>query len=191
MADCLKSDEGLSVDAWAPACCGGKGLGLRAAGEESAMANDGFALLERFNRTWRELDRVYHEVARGSGLSDCAFWTMYALAGSEDPLPQKAISQIWQYSKQTVASALQQLTGRGLVEVRLAEGSRRDKVIELTDAGQAFSERHVLPVARAEQTALAGLGAEGAEELLTRLGGYVRLLDEAAAESGLRGATRR
>ncbi|MBM6699550.1 winged helix DNA-binding protein [Bifidobacterium pullorum subsp. saeculare] len=152
------------------------------------MTDNGFALLERFNRTLRELDRVYHEMARTSGLSDCAFWTMYALYGAEEPLPQKEISQTWQYSKQTVASALQQLVRRGLVQVRLAEGSRRDKVIELTDEGLGFARRHLLPVAQAEQAALAGLGAEGAEELLDRLDGYTSLLGTLADERGLCGA---
>lgn len=50
-------------------------------------------LLERLNRTWKESDRIYHEVARRSGLSDCAFWVMYGLMGSGASLPQKELSQ--------------------------------------------------------------------------------------------------
>lgn len=140
------------------------------------MAEADASPLERLNRIWKESDRIYHDVARRSGLSDCAFWIMYGLMNMDRPLPQKDMSQSWQYSRQTVASALRQLEERRLITVRLADGSRRDKVIELTDAGAEFVERYVAPVALAEQTALQGMG-DDAERLIDMMRLYVQLLD--------------
>lgn len=140
------------------------------------MAEADASPLERLNRIWKESDRIYHDVARRSRLSDCAFWIMYGLMNMDRPLPQKDMSQSWQYSRQTVASALRQLEERRLITVRLADGSRWDKVIELTDAGAEFVERYVAPVVLAEQTALQGMG-DDAERLIDMMRLYVQLLD--------------
>ena len=142
------------------------------------MAEYETSLLGRLNRTWKECDRIYHDVARRSGLSDCAFWIMYGLLNAGKPLPQKDMSQSWQYSRQTVASALRQLEGQGLITVRLADGSRRDKVIELTPSGTAFVSRHVAPTAVAEQSALEAMGSD-AERFIAMMAVYVDLLDSA------------
>lgn len=141
------------------------------------MTDEGTSPLERLNQVWKESDRIYHDVARRTGLSDCAFWIMYGLMNMDRPLPQKNMSQSWQYSRQTVASALRQLEERRLITVRLADGSRRDKVIELTEAGAEFVERHVAPVALAERAALEGMGAD-AERLIDMMRIYVRRLSE-------------
>lgn len=146
------------------------------------MADDSALLLERLNRKWKECDRIYHEVARRSGLSDCAFWIMYGLVCADGPLPQKNMSQAWQYSKQTVASALQQLERQGLIVVRLAEGSRRDKVIELTETGDAFCDRHVRPVLQSERQALQSMGTERADALIETMGHYLQLLSQVIDE---------
>lgn len=135
-------------------------------------------VLERLNRTWKESDRIYHEVARRSGLSDCAFWVMYGLMGADRALPQKELSQTWMYSRQTVASALQQLRKLDLVAVRLAEGSRRDKVIKLTPAGRDFVTTHVAPVAAAETQALNDMGPDS-ERFVELMSRYVTALDHA------------
>lgn len=62
--------------------------------------------------------------------------------------------------------------------MRLAEGSRRDKVIELTDAGREFVILHVAPVAAAETEALRNMG-EDSERFVALMGRYVTALDQA------------
>ncbi|OZG65252.1 MarR family winged helix-turn-helix transcriptional regulator [Bifidobacterium eulemuris] len=136
------------------------------------------ALLERFNQMWKEIDHAYHEAARRSGLSDCGFCVMYGLMCSAAPMPQKELSSDWQYSKQTVTSAVQQLERRGLIMIRLADGSRRDKVLELTEDGRSFVERNVRPIAVAEQTALEEIGEDNAELLIDLMRRYTSLLDQ-------------
>ena len=142
------------------------------------MTERTLTLLERLSQAWKESDRIYHEVARRSGLSDCAFWIMYGLMSAHRPLPQKDLSQSWQYSRQTVASALRLLEQRGYTVTRMADGSRRDKVIELTESGEEFVKRYVAPVAVAEQTALERMGQGEAERFVGMMAHYVRLLEE-------------
>ena len=86
------------------------------------MSDNAATLLERFNRSWKGIDRVYHEIARRSGLSDCAFWILYALRDAGTTMPQSDLSQVWLYSRQTVSSTLRQLEERDLITVEYATG---------------------------------------------------------------------
>lgn len=142
------------------------------------MTHSPAILLERFNQMWKEIDRSYHEMARRSGLSDCAFWIMYSLGEANGSIHQKSMSKDWQYSRQTVASALRQLEGRELITVGLAEGSQRDKRIALTEAGGRFVARYIDPAMAAEQEALEQLGVEDSETLFALMRRYTKLLDE-------------
>ena len=136
------------------------------------------SLMDRFNRMWRAIDRLYHEVARRSGLSDCAFWIMYGLAEAGEPILQRDLPQGLSYSRQTLASALQQLQRHGLIDVTLAEGSRRDKAVRLTAEGEDFVEREVAPVAAAERRSLAVMGTAEADRLIALMDRYTELLDQ-------------
>lgn len=146
------------------------------------MADDAATLLERFNRSWKGIDRVYHEIARRSGLSDCAFWILYALRDAGTTMLQNELSQVWLYSRQTVSSTLRQMEERGLVEVAYVPGSRRDKEISLTDDGRRFTETYVAPAMAAEEAALTALSPADRDMLITGIDRYAALL-EAAVES--------
>ena len=97
-----------------------------------AMSDTAATLLERFNRSWKGIDRVYHEIARRSGLSDCAFWILYALRDAGTDMPQNELSQVWLYSRQTVSSTLRQLEERGLINVQPGCADRRHRPIRGT-----------------------------------------------------------
>ena len=59
----------------------------------------------------------------------------------------------WFYSKQTINSAIKTLTARGFATLEFAEGSRKNKVVRLTEAGMRFAEHYALPAQEAEQQA--------------------------------------
>lgn len=143
------------------------------------MDDNASLLLERFNRSWKEIDRVYHEIARRSGLSDCAFWILYALKDARAPMLQNDLSQVWLYSRQTVSSTLRQLEERGLVDVRYASGSRRDKEIALTEQGMRFTDTYIEPAMAAEKQALTALGPDDSDTLLRVINRYAALLNQA------------
>ena len=50
------------------------------------------ALLDKTNRQFNECNALYHAAAQRCGLSDAAFWTLYALVTSCEPLTQNRIA---------------------------------------------------------------------------------------------------
>ncbi|WP_288296271.1 MarR family winged helix-turn-helix transcriptional regulator [uncultured Bifidobacterium sp.] len=143
------------------------------------MSDTAATLLERFNRSWKGIDRVYHEIARRSGLSDCAFWILYALRDAGTDMPQNELSQVWLYSRQTVSSTLRQLEERGLINVQYAAGSRRDKQISLTDEGEHFTGVYIEPAMQAEKKSLLALDERGRDALIAGIDRYAELLNDA------------
>ena len=64
------------------------------------------ALLDKTNRQFNECNALYHAAAQRCGLSDAAFWTLYALVTSCEPLTQNHIAADWGIPKQTLNSAV-------------------------------------------------------------------------------------
>lgn len=109
--------------------------------------------LAAYNELYREQDDLYRAAARGFGLSDCAFWVLYALREAERPMTQSDVCAAVYQPKQTVHSALKKLIGEGCL--RLAEGrDRRSKYLVLTERGEALVRRTVDPVMAAETAAM-------------------------------------
>ncbi len=109
--------------------------------------------LAAYNELYKEQDDLYRAVARGFGLSDCAFWVLYALREAERPMTQSDVCAAVYQPKQTVHSALKKLIGEGCL--RLAEGrDRRSKYLVLTERGEALARRTVDPVMAAETAAM-------------------------------------
>ena len=109
--------------------------------------------LAAYNELYKEQDDLYRAVARGVGLSDCAFWVLYALREAERPMTQSDVCAAVYQPKQTVHSALKKLIGEGCL--RLAEGrDRRSKYLVLTEQGEALVRRTVDPVMAAETAAM-------------------------------------
>ena len=109
--------------------------------------------LAAYNELYKEQDDLYRAVARGFGLSDCAFWVLYALREAERPMTQSGVCAAVYQPKQTVHSALKKLIGEGFL--RLTEGrDRRSKYLVLTERGEALVRRTVDPVMAAETAAM-------------------------------------
>ena len=109
--------------------------------------------LAAYNELYKEQGDLYRAVARGFGLSDCAFWVLYALREAERPMTQSDVCAAVYQPKQTVHSALKKLIGEGCL--RLAEGrDRRSKYLVLTEQGEALVRRTVDPVMAAETAAM-------------------------------------
>ncbi len=89
--------------------------------------------LAAYNDAYKEQDDLYRAVARQCGLSDCAFWVLYALRESGRPMTQSDVCAAVYQPKQTVHSALKKLAGEGYLQ--LPEGrDRRSKYLTLTAA---------------------------------------------------------
>ena len=109
--------------------------------------------LAAYNELYKEQDDLYRAAARGFGLSDCAFWVLYALREAERPMTQSGVCAAVYQPKQTVHSAMKKLIGEGFL--RLTEGrDRRSKYLVLTERGEALARRTVDPVMAAETAAM-------------------------------------
>lgn len=129
---------------------------------------------QRFDRLYKEMDDLYHDLAVGLGLSDSAlnvFCTIYTLG---DGCLQRDICQRSYTSKQTIHSSVQRLCVQGYL--RMEPGKGRDMHLYLTEAGRALMEERIRPVAEAELRTFAALTAEEQEALLRLTEKYVRCL---------------
>lgn len=106
-----------------------------------------------FDRLLNRLDHIYSEFSRACGLSDCAYWMLVDTSTAGGSIAVSRLTSEWFYSKQTINSAIKTLTARGFATLEFAEGSRKNKVVRLTEAGMRFAEQYALPAQKAEQQA--------------------------------------
>lgn len=106
-----------------------------------------------FDRLLNRLDHIYSEFSRACGLSDCAYWMLVDTSTAGGSIAVSRLTSEWFYSKQIINSAIKTLTARGFATLEFAEGSRKNKVVRLTEAGMRFAEQYALPAQEAEQQA--------------------------------------
>lgn len=123
-----------------------------------------YDLLEITNRQFNECNALYHAAAQRCGLSDAAFWTLYALVTSCEPLAQNRIAMDWGIPKQTLNSAVAAMVKKGLVELCPGKGAHSGKIVTLTDEGRALAACTVEPVIAAEQQAMTRQGLAEVEQ---------------------------
>lgn len=122
------------------------------------------ALLDKTNRQFNECNDLYHAAAQRCGLSDAAFWTLYALVTSCEPLTQNRIAADWGIPKQTLNSAVAAMVKKGLLALCPGKGAHSGKIVTLTAEGRALAERTVGPVIAAEQQAMTRQGLAEVEQ---------------------------
>lgn len=131
-----------------------------------------------FDRMLNGLDRIYSEFARTCGLSDCAYWMLVDTSAAGGSVAVSRLTSEWFYSKQTINSAIKTLRARGLATLEFAEGSRKNKVVRLTEAGMRFAERYALPALKAEQRAFGALEPCEQREIMRLIGKFSRVLGD-------------
>lgn len=131
-----------------------------------------------FDRLLNGLDHIYSEFSRACGLSDCAYWMLVDISTADEDVAVSRLTSEWFYSKQTINSAIKTLTARGLATLEFAEGSRKNKVVCLTDEGRRFAEQYALPAVKAEQRAFGALEPWEQREIMRLVGKFSRVLNE-------------
>ena len=134
--------------------------------------------LTAFNQLSKQMDEVYHSYAVRCGMSDTALWILWIIWDCKKGYTQRELCNEWHCSPQTVNSALKGLEKLGLVELKLAPGSKKNKQIHLTEAGREFALQVVEPLVQAEHRAFAGLEEQERILLLKLLGRHTTLLSE-------------
>lgn len=131
-----------------------------------------------FDRMLNRLDRIYSEFARTCGLSDCAYWMLVDTSAAGGNVAVSRLTSEWFYSKQTINSAIKTLRARGLATLEFAEGSRKNKVVRLTEEGVRFAKRYALPAQKAEQQAFGALEPWEQREIMRLVGKFSNVLNE-------------
>ena len=90
--------------------------------------------VQEYNRMYKELDDLYHEIALGIGMSDGEFSALYAISSLGDGCLQRDICREVYVSKQTINSAVRKLERKGILYLEEKKG--RDKKIFLTEKGK-------------------------------------------------------
>lgn len=126
-----------------------------------------------YNTLYKEMDEVYRAMARRFGLSECAFWVMYALRESDGPHTQTSVSEALSLPRQTVNSALKSMREAGLIELGSVEGNRKNKCVLLTKAGEELAVRTVDRVLEAESRAFGRFSDAEREEYLRLFGQHI------------------
>lgn len=70
--------------------------------------------IREFNEADKEMNIIYHRLARHYRLSDSVFWVLYLLGEARGPMTQTKLCSALFLSKQTVNSALKKLESRGI-----------------------------------------------------------------------------
>lgn len=130
-----------------------------------------------YNSIIKENDELYRHAAKASGLSECAFWILYALRADGEKLTQSDICNSLYQPKQTVNSALKKLENEGYIAL-LHAGDQRGKPIHLTEKGLLLAARTVDRVIGFEHAALRGLSDEEQETFIRLFRQYTGLLKD-------------
>lgn len=139
--------------------------------------NNAVSLVD-FDRMLNGLDRIYSEFARTYGLSDCAYWMLVDTSTAGGSIAVSRLTSEWFYSKQTINSAIKTLTARGFATLEFAEGSRKNKVVSLTEEGRRFAKRYAMPAQGAEQRAFDALEPCEQREIMRLIGKFSQVLGE-------------
>lgn len=134
--------------------------------------------LVEFDRMLNGLDHIYSEFSRTCGLSDCAYWMLVDTGTAGGSIAVSRLTSEWFYSKQTINSAIKTLTARGFATLGFAEGSRKNKVVSLTEEGRQFAERYALPAQEAEQQAFEVLEPWEQREIMRLIGKFSHALGD-------------
>ena len=132
--------------------------------------------LSKLNNILKENDEIYRNVAKNSGLPDCAFWILYTLRDVGNITTQSEICSAIYLPKQTVNSAMKKLENDGYIQL-LNTNDRRSKQVSLTPKGLTLAETTVDKVIAREIKALSGMTPDEKETFLRLFRKYTDLLN--------------
>lgn len=132
--------------------------------------------LKEYNRIYKEVNDIYHEVAAKFGLSNSAFEILYTICEMGDGCLQRDVCEATFLPKQTVNSSIRKLEQTGYVT--LSDGKGRSKHIHLTESGHTLLKETIFPIVKAENDAFTELSQEECALLLKLHGKYTAALKE-------------
>ena len=109
---------------------------------------------------------LYDEYAKRNGMMMKTLLVVNVLFYAKDGMTQKEICQRTFQSKQTVNLITKNLLTENYVTVTEVPENRRNKIVQMTDAGRAYCEKVVRHITWAEDTAMSMLTPEQQRQLI-------------------------
>lgn len=132
--------------------------------------------LNEFNRLYRELDGLYHDIALKCNLSDSAFLILYSIVELGDGCLQAEIAKYHSVSKQTIHTSAKNLEKKGYISFQRGKG--RDMLLCLTEAGKELVQEKIMPVFELESNAFMEMDQAERRQLLRLMGKYLQVFRE-------------
>ena len=124
------------------------------------------SVIDQIDQQHKALDAIYHNAAVRLGMSDSVFWILYMLSICPGHCTQQDLVRQSYFPKQTINTAVAGLSKQGCLELEPIPGTRNQKRLVLTEAGQRLADKTGHAVRAAERRAY---GSFTAEELRTYL----------------------
>lgn len=144
------------------------------------MSHDKDIPMKALNREAREVDAVYYKIAAEWGLSESAFWILYAMADPAHACTQQDICAELSISRTTVHSAIRSLAQKGYLFLERDPKSPRKKIVRLTECGEKFVRQHIASLQKAEQKAFLKMARSEREAYIALSQKYIAYLREEA-----------
>lgn len=109
---------------------------------------------------------LYDEYAKRNGMMMKTLLVVNVLFYSKDGMTQKEICQRTLQSKQTVNLIIKNLLADNYVTVTEMPENKRNKIVQMTDAGRAYCEKVVRRITWAEDTAMSMFTPEEQKQLI-------------------------
>ena len=132
--------------------------------------------LREYNRIYKEVNDIYHEITTKLGLSNSAFEILYTICEAGDGCLQRDVCNAALIPKQTVNSSIRKLEKEGYLT--LSNGKGRSKHIHLTESGYTLLKKTIFPIVEAENEAFTELSQDECTLLLKLHEKYIRALRE-------------
>ena len=132
--------------------------------------------LKEFNRLYRELDGLYHDIALKCNLSDSAFLILYSIVELGDGCLQTEIAKCHSVSKQTIHTSAKNLENKGYISFQRGKG--RDVFLYLTEAGKELVQEKIMPVFELENSTFMEMEDEERSQLLLLMEKYLKIFRE-------------
>lgn len=132
--------------------------------------------LQALNRLYKESEHIYSRLASKLGMTDTAFWVLYAITHSAELITQNDLCSDFFFPVQTIHSAIGKLHGDGLLELQVIPGTKNRKAIILTETGKAFAAETIGKADEIEKNAFLCFSAEERELYLSLFKRHIEYL---------------
>ncbi len=136
--------------------------------------------LKEYNRIYKEMNNIYHDIALKLQMSDSTFDILYAVCELGDGCLQRDICSLSCTSKQTINSSIRKLEKNG--HINLKPGRGRQMHIFLTDTGKELVKERIFPIIEIENKVFDSMTEEESRELLRLSRKYIELLERNTRE---------